>query len=84
MAVIAGGIYISQTTPTPQLYLAYTNTNLAFSWIVPSTNFVLQQSPDLISWSSITDQPTLNLTTLNSELLLSPTNSTSFYRLATP
>ncbi len=76
-----GGIWTSQTTPTPQLNLATSNTSLALSWLVPSTNFVLQQSPDLISWSSITDAPALNLTNLNNELTLSPSNNIGFFRL---
>ena len=79
-----GGIWTYQTTPAPQLNLTPSPTNIAISWLIPSTNFVLQQSSDLISWSSITDTPTLNLTNLNNELSISPTNSTGFYRLSTP
>ena len=63
------------------LNLMPSSTNLALSWLIPSTNFVVQQSPDLILWSSITDAPTLNLTNLNNELSLSPTNSSGFFRL---
>ncbi|HEY5298864.1 MAG TPA: hypothetical protein VIK59_13235 [Verrucomicrobiae bacterium] len=48
---------------------------------MPSTNFVLQQSSDLISWSSVTATPALNLTNLNNELMLSPSNSNGFFRL---
>jgi hypothetical protein len=59
-------------------------TNLAVSWLVPSTNFVLQQSSDLISWAGVKDTPTLNLTNLLEQVILSPTNGNSFYRLATP
>ena len=76
-----GGIWTFQTTPSPQLNLATSSTNLALSWLIPSTNFVVQQSPDLISWSSVTDAPALNLTNLNNELSLSPTNSSGFFRL---
>jgi hypothetical protein len=75
------GIWIYQATPSPQLNLMPSTTNLALSWLVPSTNFVVQQSPDLISWSSVTDAPALNLTNLNNELSLSPTNSSGFFRL---
>ena len=74
-------IYILRTTPSPQLNIAYVNTNVALSWTIPSTNFVLQQSSDLISWADVMNAPALNLTNLNNELSLSPTNNTSFFRL---
>src|SRR3984957_3223997 len=77
-------IYISQTTPTPQLNITPSNTNLALSWIIPSTNFVLQQSSDLISWANLTNTPALNLTNLQNQVMLSPSNSSAFYRLKTP
>lgn len=76
-----GHIWISQTTPPPQLNLASSNNNLAFSWLIPSTNCVLQQSSDLISWTSVTDAPALNFTNLNYELTISPSNSSGFFRL---
>jgi photosystem II stability/assembly factor-like uncharacterized protein len=79
-----GGIYRSQTTPSPQLSLTPSGSNLTASWIVPSTNFVLQQSPDLSSWINVTDTPVLNLTNLQDEVVLSPTNRSGFYRLKTP
>ena len=41
VAVRGGGIYISQTTPSPQLNLASANGKLAFHWPVPSANFLL-------------------------------------------
>jgi hypothetical protein len=78
------GIYIYQTTPSPQLNVLPAGSNLAISWLIPSTNFVVQQSSDLISWVDLTNTPTLNLTNLNNELIISPTNSSGFYRLNTP
>jgi hypothetical protein len=78
-------IYTSQTAPSPQLNITPSPTNLALSWIIPSTNFVLQQSPDLISWSSVTDTPpALNLTNLQNQVTLTPTNNIGFFRLSTP
>jgi hypothetical protein len=77
-------IYILQSFPAPELSIAQSSNNLALSWLIPSTNFVVQQSPDLISWVDLTNTPTLNLTNLNNELTLSPTNSTGFFRLSTP
>jgi photosystem II stability/assembly factor-like uncharacterized protein len=81
LAGAGGGIWIYQTTPAPQLSLNTSTDNFLLSWLVPSTNFVVQQSPDLVSWSSITDAPSLNLTNLNNELTLSPSNSSGFFRL---
>jgi hypothetical protein len=84
--VNGGGIWTLQTLPTPQLNVALSDTNLRFSWIVPSTNFVLQENSDLTTtdWVTLTDVPTLNLSNLNDEVVLSPSNSSGFYRLATP
>jgi len=80
---IPGGIWISQTTPSPQLNLSSSNGNIDFSWLVPSTNFVLQQSSDLNAddWTTLTNQPALNFTNLQEQLTLAPTNSHSFFRL---
>jgi len=81
---LAYGIYISDSTPTPQLNLAPSGSNLTASWIIPSKNFVVQQSPDLSSWTDVTNAPTLNLSNLQDEVVLSPTNTSGFYRLTTP
>jgi hypothetical protein len=70
-----------KNTPTPQLNVNVSTNNYLLSWLVPSTNFVVQQSPDLVSWSSITDAPSLNLTNLNNELTISPSNASGFFRL---
>jgi len=79
-----GGIWTSQSTPVPQMNITPTNGNLALSWIVPSTNFVLQQSSDLGGWTDVTNPPVLNLSNLQNEVTLSPSNSGGFYRLKTP
>ena len=83
-AVSGGGIWTLQTTPSPQMSITPANGNLALSWIVPSTNFVLQQSSDLISWTDAVATPTLNLTNLQNEVTLPLTGSNTFYRLKTP
>ena len=69
--------------PAPQLNVAATNNNLAFSWIVPSTNFVLQQNPDLTmaNWATVTNVPVLNLSNLQQQVSLAPSNNAGFYRL---
>jgi hypothetical protein len=79
-----GGIWTSQSTPSPQLNLASTDTNFVFCWTIPSTNFVLQQSADLVSWADVTNPPVLNLTNLQNQVTLTPSNSSDFYRLSTP
>jgi hypothetical protein len=78
-----GGIWISYSTPSPRLNIALSN-DLVISWIIPSTNFDLQQSSDLISWADVTNPPVLNFTNLQNEVTLSPSNSSGFYRLKTP
>jgi len=77
-------IYLSQTTPSPQLNLTPSSTNLMLSWTIPSTNFVLQQSSDLISWADATNPPVPDLTNLSDQVTLPSSNSSGFFRLKTP
>jgi photosystem II stability/assembly factor-like uncharacterized protein len=79
-----GWIYTLQTTPSPRLNLTPATTNLTLAWTVPSTNFVMQQSADLTSWTDATNPPILNLTNLQNQVTLSPSNRSGFYRLKTP
>ena len=79
----SGGIYTSQSTPAPQMNLTLISGNLKFSWLVPSADFVLQQSPDLGSWTDVTNPPVLNPTNLQNEIILSPAGDSGFYRLQT-
>ena len=80
----SSSIYISQVDPSPQLNLASSGNHLTASWVIPSTNFVMQRSSDFSSWTDVTNLPVLNLTNLEEEVVLSPTNSSGFYRLKTP
>lgn len=84
-AAYGGGIWTLQSTPAPVLNITPTN-GLQLSWIVPSTNLVLQQNLDLTTtdWVTLTNAPTLNLTNLQNEVILPPTNGNAFYRLSTP
>jgi hypothetical protein len=79
-------IYTSFSIPTPSINIAPTNGNLALSWLIPSTNFVLQQNFDLTTtnWTDMTNTPVLNLTNLQNQVFLPLPASNSFYRLATP
>ena len=66
--------YFSQTTVSPCLNLSacVTSTNLMLSWIVPSTNFIVQQSADLTSWADLSVTPVLNLTNLQDQIGSAP------------
>jgi len=80
------GIYTSYTVPKPSLCLAASNNNLAFSWIMASTNFVLQKISNLskANWVTMTNTPVLNLTNLQNQIILPSPGSNVFYRLKTP
>jgi hypothetical protein len=77
-------VWIYRATPAPALNLTAASTNLELSWLIASTNLVLQQSTDLFSWSNITNPPVLNLTNLQDQIGFSSSNSSGFYRLASP
>jgi hypothetical protein len=79
-----GLIYVSQSRPSPHLSVNRLPGKLDFSWVIPSTNFILQQSHDLISWVHLTNAPMLNLTNLQNHVTVSPTNSNGFFRLSSP
>jgi photosystem II stability/assembly factor-like uncharacterized protein len=81
--VEGGGIYIFYSTPTPTLRITILDTNVILSWTVPSIEFAVQQKPDLNSpnWTTVTNNPKLNLTNLENEVVVSPTKMNIFYRL---
>jgi len=79
-----GLIYGCKTMPRPRLSFAPSSSNLALSWLIPSMNCVPQQSSNLISWVNLTNTPTLNLTNLQNQVVLSPFNISGFFRLSTP
>lgn len=81
---ILGLIYTSRITPAPSMSITPSSGNLTLSWLVPSTNFIMQQSLDLGGWTNMTNLPVLNLTNLQDEVVLSLTGSSGFYRLKTP
>ena len=81
VALTSGRIFTRKANPNPQLDMSSSSTNLVVSWLIPSTNFVVQQSSDLSSWSSTTDTPTLNLTNLQYQVSHAPSNNSGFFRL---
>jgi hypothetical protein len=82
-AIANGNIYVWQATPSPQLNLMAANTNLTLSWMIPSTNFVVQQSSDLSLWADLTNVPILNLSNLQNQITLPQLDKNRFYRLKT-
>lgn len=78
-----GGIWTWQSTPAPQLNLASSSNGLTLSWILPSTNFVLEENSDLTTanWMIVTNIPKLNLSTLDEEVVFRASNSSGFFRL---
>ena len=78
-----GGIWVSKMPPSPHLNVISLNGNLNFSWIVPSTNMVLELSLNLspVNWSILTNSPSLNLANLQEQLTLRSTNGHAFFRL---
>ena len=81
------GIWTCQIAPASTLNInSSASTRAVLSWLVPSTNFVLQQNSDLstTNWTDVTNTPTLNLTNLQNQVILSPVGSNAFYRLKTP
>ena len=85
ITIFVGDIYTFYSQPSPSLDLTPSGNQLRISWLVPSTNFVLQQNSDLATadWVTLTNTPTLNLTNVQDEVTLSPTNSLGFFRLVT-
>ena len=58
--------------------------NATLSWTLPTTNFVLQQSADLVAWVNVTNAPVLNLSNLQNRVTLPMSNSGVYYQLKTP
>jgi hypothetical protein len=77
------GIYTMRTTPRPLLNIAPSSGNAVIAWTIPSMDFVLQQNSDLTAtnWTDVATPPVLNLTNLQNQVMASPTNGNSFYRL---
>ena len=81
-----GGIWTAQSIPAPSLSIAQSSTNVVLSWIVPSSDFTLQENPDLTStnWTDAPNAPTLNLTNLQYQVTVPPPSGHRFYRLKSP
>jgi hypothetical protein len=78
-----GLIYTSHSTPAPLLSIALSSYNATIAWLVPSSNFVLQQNSDLntTNWTDVPTPPTLNYANLHYEVNVSPSPGSRLYRL---
>jgi hypothetical protein len=81
-----GNLYTSFRPLNPYLNVSNSNSDIALSWIVPSTNFVLQQNSNLSAtvWVTVTNIPVFDLITLQEKIILQQTGDAAFYRLQTP
>jgi len=79
---LGGQIYVSNSKPSPQLNITSpSNGTFNFSWLIPSTNMVLQESPDLMIWATLTNVPSLNYTNLQEQVTLPSSGGAGFFRL---
>ena len=76
-------IWAGRVTPAPQLNIIRQNSTIGLSWLLPSTNFVLQQSSDIsaINWTAVTNNPTLNFTNLQQKVTVPAPTTNTFFRL---
>jgi hypothetical protein len=77
------GIWLGHDISSPKLNIAPLDSEIKLSWLLPSTNFVLQQNSDLstTNWITVPGNPTLNFTNLQEEVTVPTTASNAFFRL---
>jgi len=80
-----GLVFQTPSTPPPFLNIASVGNQVSVFWTA-GTNYVLQVTANLNNpnWTDVTNTPVLYLTNLQEQVVLSPTNSSGFYRLKTP
>ena len=81
--VLIVGIYTRQTTSTPTLNSQFSARSLQLSWLLPSQDFVLQESSSLApqQWTNSSVPVVLNLTNLHNEVIIPTQTLGMFYRL---
>jgi hypothetical protein len=82
----SGGVWIGRMAPSPTLNVEPAASNLTLSWLVPSTNFVVQQNSSLTTtnWVTLTNVPWFEAATLSNQITLpSPKTGQGFFRLTT-
>jgi len=75
-------VYTAPVYVLPTLGMVNTRTNLVLSWPTNAASFVLQESPDLISWTNSTRTLTTNST--QRSVTISPLIGNKFFRLYRP
>jgi hypothetical protein len=81
----SGLMYHTASVQPPLISLEYGLSACKLSWIIPSVNFLLEQSADFYSasWVPLTNVPYLNLSNLHYEVTLPATGDDRFFRLRT-
>ena len=76
-------LHLSPVTTSPALGIKTSGGNIILSWLVPSLNFVLQQSADFTTsnWTDVTAAPVLNTANLHDEVTVPNTGGSAYYRL---
>ncbi|MGH7941409.1 MAG: hypothetical protein ACREE6_04390 [Limisphaerales bacterium] len=77
----SAAIYRSQSIQPPLMKANPRGNSLLLSWLVPSTDFALEQSANLSNWSVVTNAPALDMANLRDQVAMPATNGTGFYRL---
>lgn len=79
-----GSVWVGYNTPSPQLNIQPTDQVMTLSWLIPSTNFVLQQNSDLATsnWTDVSNSPVLNFTNLQQQVSIPSSPSNNFFRLS--
>jgi photosystem II stability/assembly factor-like uncharacterized protein len=78
-----GPIYTAQFIQPPKLDIHSTNNSVNLSWIIPSANFVLQETFDLAggNWTEVNDTPSFDSAILRQSVTEPATASNRFYRM---
>ncbi len=79
-----GGTWTGGLPAQPELSISNVSDNPGIAWAIPSTNFVLEQSTDLVSWVEVTNPPVLDLTNLQYQVMPPLVVDGAFFRLKTP
>jgi photosystem II stability/assembly factor-like uncharacterized protein len=81
-----GPIYTMQSTPAPLLSISPSGSGFMLSWTIPSENFVLQNSSDLVmtNWTMVPSPRTVDFNNIRYQVTLPAVNRYIFYRLTMP
>ncbi|MGO9199216.1 MAG: leucine-rich repeat protein [Limisphaerales bacterium] len=81
-----GAVATFETNPAPSLAVTRSGRVLVLSWVVPSMNFVLEQSADPggTNWTDVPGTPVLDYSTLQERVTVPAPAGPMFYRLEGP